>query len=233
MTSAKAVLGGVLGRFIFREATVSLVEPLGARFRRLVLSSPALRGVSWTPGDKLQVFLPEAGTRAYTPTRWDSDAGETELLIYLHGDGPGTAWASSVQAGARVQVFGPRGSLVVGERTPGVIFGDETSVGLVRAHGSNGASVLEVTDARAVREVLDGLGCRATTLVERAPQDGHLGELVSALEGAVRTAPHQRLVLSGRAAAIQEVRKGLKARGVSLSEAKTKAYWAPGKVGLD
>ena len=40
-------------------------------------------------------------------------------------------------------------------------------------------------------------------------------------------------MFSGRAAAIQGVRKALKRRGVNLAGAKAKAYWAPGKVGLD
>jgi hypothetical protein len=47
---------------------------------------------------------------------------------------------------------------------------------------------------------------------------------------AART-PRASIVLTGRAPAIQQLRAALKAR--SLSTHKTKAYWAPGKRGLD
>ena len=76
--TAKAFVKGVIGRLVFRDATVTRAEALGPHFRRLVLGGPGLGGATWSPGDKLQVFLPGVGTRAYTPVRWDAAAGETE-----------------------------------------------------------------------------------------------------------------------------------------------------------
>ncbi|CUS43889.1 hypothetical protein MGWOODY_Smn725 [hydrothermal vent metagenome] len=40
-------------------------------------------------------------------------------------------------------------------------------------------------------------------------------------------------MLTGRAPAIRRIVTVLKAAGVSSSRLRTKAYWAPGKVGLD
>jgi NADPH-dependent ferric siderophore reductase len=231
MASAKAVLGGLLGRLLFRDATVTATETLTPHFRRLVLQGDALRGVSWTPGDKLQVFLPEVGTRAYTPTRWDASAGETELLVYLHGDTPSAQWARSVAVGAAAQLFGPRGSLSVAE--PCVVFGDETSVGLVKAAGAGVEAVLEATDAEETQRALAALQLAPTAVVARQPGDAHADALVNGVAAALSRRPGARLVLTGRAAAIQGVRAGLKARGVSLASARAKAYWAPGKIGLD
>lgn len=233
MPSAKAALQGLLGRLVFRDATITRAEEIGRHFRRLVLSGPALRGVSWTPGDKLQVFLPEVGTRTYTPLRWDSSAGETELLAYLHGDGPGTQWARTVNPGAAIQVFGPRGSLAVGGASPAVVFGDETSVALAQANGMPGRTVLEVTDPGETQAALDALRFSGATLVARQANEAHREALVDAVGQMLQAHPGAPLVLSGRAAAIQGVRQGLKARGVSLGTVKAKAYWAPGKVGLD
>jgi NADPH-dependent ferric siderophore reductase len=40
-------------------------------------------------------------------------------------------------------------------------------------------------------------------------------------------------VLTGKASSIQHAGRVLKAVGVASSRVKTKAYWAPGKIGLD
>ncbi|KFE71975.1 siderophore-interacting protein [Hyalangium minutum] len=233
MPSATAAIQGLIGRLFFRDATVTRVEDIGRSFRRLVLSGPALREVSWTPGDKLQIFLPGIGSRTYTPLRWDSSTGETELLAYLHGDGPGTQWAKTVSAGAAIQVFGPRGSLVVGGTPPAVVFGDETSLALARANGVPGRTVLEVTSPGETQAALDALSFSGVTLVARQSNDAHREALVDAVVQALQAHPGAPLVLSGRAAAIQGVRQGLKARKVEFAAVKAKAYWAPGKVGLD
>jgi NADPH-dependent ferric siderophore reductase len=112
-----------------------------------------------------------------------------------------------------------------------VVFGDETS--LARANGVPGRTVLEVTDSGETRAALDALGFSGATLVARQTNEAHREALVDAVIQALQAHPGAPLVLSGRAAAIQGVRQGLKARGVGLATVKAKAYWAPGKVGLD
>ncbi len=81
MTSAKALIGNVLGRFIFHDVTVTRVRDIAPRFRWVEFEGPALRGESWVAGDKVQVFLPEMGMRTYTPLTWDSQKGSTAFLV--------------------------------------------------------------------------------------------------------------------------------------------------------
>lgn len=233
MSSAKALLGNVFGRFLFRDATVARIDHLTPRFRRLLLRGSALRSVRWTPGDKVQVFLPEVGMRTYTPARWDAQSGETELLVYVHGDAPGSRWASALQLQDRVQLFGPRASLAVGNDSHAIVVGDETSLGLAVANGLRERALLEVNDEAEVRTVAQELKLTQLDLVQRTPDDGHLMALGEAVERALRASPASPLVLSGRAAAIQAVRRGLKARAVAALKTNAKAYWSPGKVGLD
>jgi NADPH-dependent ferric siderophore reductase len=233
MNSAKALLGSVLGRFVFREAVLARADQLSTHFRRLTFAGPGLRGAAWTPGDKVQIFLPGVGMRTYTPTRWDGEAGETEFVIYLHGESPGARWAHQVAAGDAVQLFGPRGSLPVGRGSRAIVFGDETSVGLAVANGAAERAVLEVSDAAETGGVLRALGLTGVTVIGRESDGSHHPALVDALASAAPAGAAAPLVLSGRAGAIQAVRQGLKARNVSLSSTKSKAYWAPGKVGLD
>jgi NADPH-dependent ferric siderophore reductase len=226
VASAKAIFGAALGRLFFRDATVMSVRDLGARFRLVEMAGPALRGVSWTPGDKVQVFLSGEGMRTYTPLRWDAGSGTTAFLIYVHDAyGPGARWARALASGQPCQLFGPRGSIAfpdLAERV--VLVGDETSfaAGRALADARSSACVFEVTDASEAREVLGAVGLEAA-LVERRAGDAHLDELA----GAVRAQPSSSVVLTGRAQTIQ----ALRARGVK--GAKTKAYWSVGKSGLD
>ena len=236
MGTAKAVLGSVFGRFLFRDATVARVETPSPRFRRIALRGAALANVGWQAGDKLEVFLPLVGTRAYTPLDWDEAQGATTLLVYLHGEAPGTAWARTLAEGASVQLLGPRRSLAAPGSAPVVVFGDETSVGLAHAlAGTEPArplrAVLEVEDVAASRAVCDQLGLTAT-LVPRAADDAHLPEVHRRLSESWGVHTAATLVMSGRAQAIKTLRSHMRGAG-EAPPACTKAYWSVGKAGLD
>jgi NADPH-dependent ferric siderophore reductase len=256
MASGKALLGEVFGRFLFREARVSRVTEPSADFRRLLLEGPALRDVSWTPGDKVQVFLSEHGMRTYTPLRWNAVSGVTELLVFLHGSTPGAAWGRSVQIGDRVRLFGPRRS-IDGQALPEalVLFGDETSLGVAsalagaEAGGPREAStigpradprgtmgklrcVFEVSQRRTCEPLLADLGLTNSVLVERREDDSHLDAVLEHLLSAQQATPAAEVVMTGRAAAIQSLRARMK-RESRARLAKSKPYWAVGKVGLD
>ena len=92
MASGKGILLGALGGLVLRDATVRAVRDVAPHFRAVELVGPALRGVDFHPGDKIQVLLPSRDVRTYTPLRWDSEAGATELLVYHHTDSPAGAW---------------------------------------------------------------------------------------------------------------------------------------------
>ncbi|MFO0738487.1 MAG: siderophore-interacting protein [Labilithrix sp.] len=225
MASAKALFGAAFGRFFFRDATVTSVRALGEKFRLAELEGDALTGVTWTPGDKVQVYLGE-DMRTYTPIAWDAASGKTSFLLYVHGaSAPGARWARDLMAGARCQFFGPRGSIAFTALPPDVtFFGDETSFAAAAAlKGVRSArNVFEVESERESKRALTALGIEAT-LIERTADDAHLEAVARTLE----RSPPQSLVLTGRAQSIQDLRR----RG--LRPAKTKAYWSVGKSGLD
>ena len=85
-------------RMFMRHATASACETIGDNFRLITLEGPALAGVAWTPGQKIQIAMGSAFvTRTYTPIEWDAVAGRISILGYDHGDGPGSAWVGEVQ----------------------------------------------------------------------------------------------------------------------------------------
>lgn len=223
-----------------KRASVSEIVRLSGDFSLVRLAGEALRGVTWAPGQKLQLAVQGFQLRTFTPIAWDAERGTTELFVYAHGAGPVARWVGALAVGSECALFGPRGSLDLGAlEHPGLLFGDETSFGLAHAlrftaHGGAGVEVLlEVTAPRAAEEALGVLGVVGARLVERREGDAHLQLVEERLAELAREAALRGAVLSGKASSIQAVSRRLRALGVERRKIRAKAYWAPGKSGLD
>jgi ferric-chelate reductase (NADPH) len=236
--TAPGRLTRALLRWLMHSARVAAVETLSPRFRLVDLEGTALQNIDWTAGQKVQVAMGSALTaRTYTPMTWDAANGRTRILTYSHGEGPGSHWANGLRQGDACQFFGPRRSLDLPDvAAPVVLFGDETSFGLAAAlrqcPNANGATyVFEASDADEARLVLEAIGLGQATLFERAADDAHLAAAEAEVLRLAASGAH--FVLTGKAASIQRLSRALKAAGVGSSRLKSKAYWAPGKTGLD
>jgi NADPH-dependent ferric siderophore reductase len=235
MASAKALLGKVFGSLVFRTGKVTRLTQLSPRYLSVRVEGEGLRGASYEPGDKVQAYIEDVGMRTYSPIDWDAAKGAFELVVFLHGAStPGVTWARGLGEGTTVSVLGPRRSLRATRAAPIVLFGDETSVGVVRALGLTSPGslrvVLEATDAPETSSVLHDAGIRAE-VVARAAGDAHVAAVVSALTRELQASPGAELLLTGAAPSIQAVQRALKAQQIRPSA--TRAYWSPGKVGLD
>jgi NADPH-dependent ferric siderophore reductase len=231
-------LDRALIRLLMKPATIVASEEVAKGFRLVTMEGPALQGVAWTPGQKVQIAMGSAFVaRTYTPIEWNPVAGRACILGVTHDGGPGSRWLSDIAPGDRCDVFGPRTSLSL-DRMPGplVICGDETSLGLAYAAvyhlaGWDVSILLEVADPERAQQVAAALGLRHIALVARRADDSHLPAMADMLlDQAGRGAS---FALTGRAQAIQALRRALKARQVPSARIATKAYWAPGKTGLD
>jgi NADPH-dependent ferric siderophore reductase len=231
-------LSKVLLRLLMKRATVIATRQLADRFRLITLEGAALKGIAWVPGQKIQVAMGSAFVaRTYTPIDWDAAAGRTRIVGYAHGDGPGSAWVRRVEPGAEGDLFGPRASLDTRRLTGALaVFGDETSIGLACALASHDRArsltcFFEVGDEESARQVVAQLGLDAVTLVARRADDAHLAEMEAALSALV--AAGASFVLTGKAGTVQRLRRSLTQQAVLATRIATKAYWAPGKTGLD
>ena len=219
-------------------ANVAAVETLSPHFRLVDLEGEALRHIEWTAGQKVQVSMGSGlSARTYTPISWDADNGRTRLLTFAHGDGPGSRWANGLRQGDTCQFFGPRRSLDLADLgAPVVLFGDETSFGLAAALRDNlqagGAlHLFEAADITESRQALEAVGLGEARLIARSVGDAHLAAVEA--EMLRLAAGGAQFVLTGKASSIQRISRALKAAGVASSHIKAKAYWAPGKTGLD
>ena len=196
---------------LFRAMRVTEVSMRGP-LREISLTSITPRVTSWTPGDKIQVRVTEDGLtmRTYTPFRWDNATGDTAILVYLHGAGPGSAWAQGVAAGDAVQIVGPRRSMDLTRFTSApIIVGDETSVGLRVAWTATHPNLEPVRDNFELGAnsptALRALGLEPV-YVTREESDGHLPVLVEHVAAAAehREVPYPSRL--GEHAAVDEHR---------------------------
>lgn len=232
--SRPGVLPRLLVRLFFREATVTNHQSLGMGMYRITLEGPALCGVQWTPGDKIQVQMGQAlVTRTYTPIRWDAHAGQTEFIAHAHASGPGSEWVRLASRGQTCKVMGPRSSLSTHKapQADWLLLGDETAIGLGLACQTR-HSFLETRNATEAHDLCAALGLPATTYSSQ-PDDSHLPLLLQDALAHARVRPDTCFLLAGRARSVQWLLKALKGQGIASSRLNTKAYWADGKVGLD
>ncbi|MEO8185659.1 MAG: siderophore-interacting protein [Deltaproteobacteria bacterium] len=213
---------------------------LDERFRLVTLSGESLRGVRWAPGQKVQVSVGGWVYRTFTPLSWDPVQGFTQLLLFLHGEAPGAVWGRALKVGDSCTIFGPRDSLDLNTLDrPALLFGDETSFALAHAmrftpQGGEGVRiVLEVTSKQVAESILGHLGIANADLIERRPDDSHLSDIEKVAVDHLHAHSIKSYALSGKASSIQRLNKRLRSLGLSSRQIRTRAYWAPGKVGLD
>lgn len=218
-----------------RDARVAERERLADEFTLVTLEGTALRDVAWSPGSKIQIAMATPfTTRTYTPIEWDPIAGRTRILGYSHGSGPGSAWLLDSKPGDPCQFLGPRGSIDASRLSrPLALFGDETSMGVACALAKQGSisSYLEVGDVERAQQVAAHVGIEGSTFFSRTADGLHVKAMEEALSVLCESAAS--FVLTGKAGTIQRLRQRLKLHAIPLGRIASKAYWAPGKSGLD
>jgi NADPH-dependent ferric siderophore reductase len=118
-------------------------------------------------------------------------------------------------------------------------FGDETSIGLAQAlagtmHAAHDATYLfEMSMHSDTHLLLREVGFPKASIVERMPADGHYETLEARIGEIVAEMRPGAYALSGKAASVQRIGRILKKLGVEPTRIRSKAYWAPGKKGLD
>ena len=231
----RGLLEKTFSRLFLKQARVVANDTLAPGFHRIALEGDSLRGVAWIPGQLIQIGMAPFVARSYTPIAWDTTAGRTHLVAYAHGHSLGSDWARAAGAGTGCEFFGPRASMDLRLFSGAVLlFGDETSFGIADAARRTGLDlhcVFEVNDVAVARQALTAMGIVRAEVLERRAGDAHLADVEHLLPGfAARNAS---FLLTGKAGSIQRVRQALKPLAVSSAQLRVKAYWAPGKKGMD
>jgi NADPH-dependent ferric siderophore reductase len=209
-------------------ATVTEVEDLAPRVRRVRFAGPSLVGMDWKPGQKIKI---EAGNkmRSYTPARVDTKAGWMDVVFFLHGNGPASLWASSVGVGQAARFKGPVKSMPSAKKTPdwAMFLGDETAIGLAAALLEDLPKTVQVVGAIEV-DALDSEAVEAfgLTLSVAIRQQQHGAALLKWLSQTKFPEGRGMIWLSGEANSVRALKLALAKRGPSNVKFKMKAYWS-------
>lgn len=232
MPEMPAFLANVLEPRFARAARVTQVDELAPRLRRVRVQGEALRGVAFRPGQEVEFRVSERAFRHYTPASFDEKDGAMDIVFYLHGQGPGSAWAASLRSGQAVGVLGPGGSFGLQDAARHVLLGDETALGLfaclARASAGRCSGAVEVEPGGNSWPQLVDLALPA---VDRTRVRGDA--LLRWVDAAGPTPSGDVcFYLAGHADTILRLRQQLTARGWPRRSIRTKPYWADGKRGL-
>lgn len=219
--------------------TVTAIDLVSRRMRKIRISATELRGQSWTPGQQVRVRTGGDGhgpRRSYSIYAYEDDS--IELCVLDHGeDGPGGVWARALKVGQPVNFSRPEGSFVLRQPAPYHLFvGEETAsipfAAMLRAlpSGANAFGVIEVDTPDDRIAMPDSI-----TWTYRAGGTAASSEsLVTALRELKLPGEPGIAYVAGEASTIQMVRKHLvKDRDWPRRNVVTKPFWTPGRRGMD
>ena len=217
------------GQFL---TTVAELRTLSPRMRQIVLTAPEIAGRSWPLACDVAVVLtgPDGREvrRRYTVR---SSAGE-QLVVdaVLHGHGPGSSWAQTLELGDRVTFFGPRGELPAPTASWLLALTDEAGLPAIAAVAEAAAAAgRELQVLAEVAEDSERYPLPANTQVRWLPRDGRPAGtpdlLLGALEQVRPGAGPGYAYLLGESRVIVTVRDELARFGLSRSEVYAKGYW--------
>jgi len=213
-----------------RCATVRNVQTLENCLRHIVLAAECITAMQgYLPGLELAVYVDGESQRLrrkYSVFRFHPERGEIELLVYLHGQGPGSHWAAGLQAGDSVWFRGFTGRITLDTQAATHWFlGDETTLApfaaIAAAAGSRCEGVIEGNGK--VQALLETLWLPFTSVPRKPGSDSRLIGIARTLDlpevnttiyvaGAARTVAAVNYVL-------------LHERGIDADRVRRKNFW--------
>jgi NADPH-dependent ferric siderophore reductase len=200
----------------FLTVTVTQVEYLSPEVKKVCFTGDLSRA-DFEAGYAVTFRVSALDHRDYSPVVFTKDT--CEIIFHIHGNGPGSAFADSLQVGDTTKMVIPRGRKLYREGVENFFFGDESSIGTLKAIMQEVpcTGILELDEANF--SVPEKLGIQMD-VVRKGSYSFTLSNEKTVY------------VLTGNGESIQSFRKLLKEKGVSSSQIITKAYWVPGKKGL-
>lgn len=194
----------------------------------------------FVPGNIIEFRVNDTEFRHYTPASFDAENGICEVLFYLHNMGPGSTWASTLQEGQEVNLLGPGGKTKFAtEANYHIIFGDETSLGLMQCLSQEAIRLQQSFLCIAELEQqhvswMHSLNLEAKVL--KKSMDSKAAPSISYLENWLNERQDDiasmSFYLTGNADSVKNMRAMLRRRGIHRNQIQAEPYWKEGKTGL-
>ncbi|QGP81165.1 siderophore-interacting protein [Sphingobium sp. CAP-1] len=195
--------------------------------------------VSTSPDDHIKLFLPQDGPSAgrpimrdYTPRGFDPADGTMILDFALHHPaGPATAWAITAKIGDRIEIGGPRGSVLLPDDCDWYwLIGDETALPAIARRieewpGKPIRALIAVTDAD---EQLQLAGDDIHWLHRPSALAHDPVALVEAVAALALPAGRGFIWIAAEAGVARALRDVVLDKGQPLARIKASGYWTQG-----
>jgi NADPH-dependent ferric siderophore reductase len=217
-----------------RTLTVTGVEMLGPRMKRMTFATDMTDFVSASPDDHIKLFFGD-GMRDFTPRAFDVADGTITIDFALHEAGPAMQWAQDAGLGDTLEMGGPRGSAVVPDDFDWyLLVGDETALPAIGRRVEELRADVPVFTVVAVQGAQDeqSFATKAAWQGHWAYRDGAGDDaalLMAALEG-IALPPGEGFVwIAGESGVARQLRAYVhEQRGHNLSWVKAAGYWTRG-----
>jgi NADPH-dependent ferric siderophore reductase len=231
-----------------RRLTVREVAGVGPRIRRITLAGGAPFGAGLDdfaplPGQDVVVHLVDEGgagvRRRYTIRHLDLATSSFDLDVVVHGHGVGSTWGSTARPGDSVEIFGPRGKVVLSDAEWQLFLGDESALAaiaeMVQALPATVAAValIEVTDASDEQPIGGAGDVDVRWLHRHVAAPGTADALLAALAGVRLENPSRHAYVFGESRVVRRLREELAALGFRPDQISAKGYWNVGRASRD
>lgn len=183
--------------------------------------------LNWPRGDEHLV------SRTYTVRRWDVQAQELDIDVVVHGLGPATRWARTVQPGEQIQIAGPKMSAGHPEGADWVLIaGDETALPAIARwldewpDGVRAQVFIEIADDTHRQELAERAGVDVTWLSRDGAEAGTGSLLFDALQAAPWWEGAPFAWVAGESLTLTPIRRWLRNdRGLEKHQIDVTGYW--------
>src|SRR5438270_686832 len=224
------------------ELEVVEADDMGPRMRRMRLRGAGLEDFAYEPGQDIMLVLSGGErplSRRYTIRGFDTVSATLELNVVAHGvHGPGARWASTTQAGDRVNGVGPRGKILLDRAADWHLFlGDETaapgSLHMLEALAPHvpGQAYLEVASPEdELPSTVGGSSAQQVEWLYRGDTPAFESTiLVDAMTTLELPDGRGHVYIAGEVQVANAVLRAAMARGLTVDQVSAKAYWGRGK----
>ena len=177
-------------------------------------------------------------SRAYTPRRWYLENNEVDVDFVIHGEGPASAWASTIKPGDTAVISGQPGGAYQPEMDVDwyVIGGDEAAIPAIatllevlppamRVH-----VYAEVLDEEEEQEITPSSQAQITWLHRNSANELPGRKLAAAMRDVELPEGDGRVWVSCEASVMRGIKADFLERGVDRSMLRVQGYWKAGDV---
>lgn len=206
---------------------------------RSIVFKGDLEKLKLKPGYAVAFRVSANAFRNYTPSYIDETENIFQILVHIHGQGPGAQFFAKLKLGQKIAVSMARGRQVSSAASNYFLFGDESTLGLacilqthLQAMGKHFSTLLHLGQHQ--QDMPASLGLTRYELVQRPNNDTSIyvpGFTIFDPQAISRWAQAQ-FILAGNGLYIQKIKKELLRLGIDRKQIHAQPYWVPGKVGL-